>query len=92
MLERMFIEHGVDMVISGHDHDYERLERGGIVYVVSGGGGADLRKQKTHSEFSRFFAEVNNYCALSVKGDVLTLDAFDIDDKLLDTVSVKAKK
>jgi predicted phosphodiesterase len=92
MLERMFIEHGVDMVISGHDHDYERLERGGIVYVVSGGGGAPLRKEKTHSEFSRFFAAVNNYCALSVKGDVLTLDAFDIDDKQIDTVSVKAKK
>lgn len=38
-----FHEHGIDLVLSGHDHDYERLERGGAVYVVNGAGGAALR-------------------------------------------------
>ncbi len=33
---------GVDLVLSGHDHDYERLSRGGLTYVVNGSGGADL--------------------------------------------------
>ena len=28
------------MVIAGHIHSYERFERGGVVYLVSGGGGA----------------------------------------------------
>jgi hypothetical protein len=35
-------EGGVDLVISGHDHVYERGASGAIKYVVSGGGGAPL--------------------------------------------------
>jgi hypothetical protein len=33
---------GVDLVVSGHDHVYERGASGAIKYVVSGGGGAPL--------------------------------------------------
>lgn len=32
----------VDAVLAGHDHTYQRLERGGVAYFVSGGGGAPL--------------------------------------------------
>lgn len=32
----------VDLLMSGHDHLYQRGEAGGIRYVVSGGGGASL--------------------------------------------------
>ena len=34
--------HKVDLLVSGHDHLYQRGEVGGIRYVVSGGGGASL--------------------------------------------------
>jgi hypothetical protein len=34
---------GADLVLSGHDHIYERLERDGITYVVSGLGGKSIR-------------------------------------------------
>jgi tartrate-resistant acid phosphatase type 5 len=34
-----FAEWGVDVVLAGHDHDYERIERDGIVYFVNGLGG-----------------------------------------------------
>lgn len=34
-----FAEWGADVVISGHDHHYERVERDGIVYFVNGLGG-----------------------------------------------------
>jgi tartrate-resistant acid phosphatase type 5 len=30
---------GADLVLAGHDHHYERIEEGGIVYVVNGLGG-----------------------------------------------------
>jgi tartrate-resistant acid phosphatase type 5 len=33
-------EWGVDLVLSGHDHIYERVVVGGLTYVVSGLGGA----------------------------------------------------
>lgn len=36
-----FKEWGVDAVLAGHDHDYERIMRGGLPYIVNGlGGGA----------------------------------------------------
>ncbi|MCM2374491.1 carbohydrate-binding domain-containing protein [Aporhodopirellula aestuarii] len=34
---------GADLVLTGHDHIYERLERGGITYIVSGLGGKSIR-------------------------------------------------
>jgi 3',5'-cyclic AMP phosphodiesterase CpdA len=34
--------HHVDMVLSGHDHIYERGSSDGLKYLVSGGGGAPL--------------------------------------------------
>lgn len=37
---------GVDLVLSGHDHDYERVVRDGLNYVVDGAGGAKLYKCK----------------------------------------------
>ena len=36
-----FREWGADLILSGHDHDYERLEVDGETYVVCGLGGAD---------------------------------------------------
>lgn len=38
-----FAEWGADLVIAGHDHDYERLLVDGLPYIVVGTGGAPLR-------------------------------------------------
>jgi tartrate-resistant acid phosphatase type 5 len=55
-----FAAWGVDVVLAGHDHHYERLERDGIVYVVNGLGGNphryDLRAPLPDSKV-RFNAE-----------------------------------
>jgi len=40
----IFVEHGVDIVFNGHAHNYERIERDGITYLVVGGGGATPRE------------------------------------------------
>jgi len=39
-----FREWGADLVLSGHDHDYERVVVDGLPYVVTGTGGGDLRE------------------------------------------------
>ena len=36
----LFLQHDVDLVLTGHDHHYYRTVRDGIYYVVTGGGGA----------------------------------------------------
>jgi 3',5'-cyclic AMP phosphodiesterase CpdA len=39
----LFERHGVDLVLAGHDHNYQRFRpRRGVTYVVHGGGGARL--------------------------------------------------
>jgi hypothetical protein len=37
-----FATWGADLVLSGHDHVYERIVAGGTTYVVDGSGGKDL--------------------------------------------------
>jgi predicted MPP superfamily phosphohydrolase len=37
-----FEKAGVDLVLNGHDHDYQRFEVSGITYVVTGAGGRGL--------------------------------------------------
>jgi predicted phosphodiesterase len=39
----LFASHGVKLAVSGHEHNYERTQPSdGVVYVVTGGGGAPL--------------------------------------------------
>jgi predicted phosphodiesterase len=40
----IFVEAGVDLVFNGHAHNYERIERDGVTYLVLGGGGAVPRE------------------------------------------------
>jgi 3',5'-cyclic AMP phosphodiesterase CpdA len=43
LLAPVFERYGVDLVLSGHDHNYQRFgPRNGVTYVVHGGGGARL--------------------------------------------------
>src|SRR5262249_26307766 len=41
-LEPIFAAGRVQLVINGHDHDYQRHVARGITYIVTGGGGAPL--------------------------------------------------
>jgi tartrate-resistant acid phosphatase type 5 len=38
-----YAEWGADLVLAGHEHDYERLVVDGLPYVIAGTGGASLR-------------------------------------------------
>ncbi|KAI8066587.1 Metallo-dependent phosphatase-like protein [Gongronella butleri] len=44
----LFEEHGVDLVISGHQHNYERGERNGIMYTIIGGAGGDIDLERVN--------------------------------------------
>ncbi len=60
----IFVETGVDIVFNGHAHNYERIERDGITYLVIGGGGAVPRELlEEHVEGSVVAVEGYNFYA-----------------------------
>ena len=44
LIEPLFIQNGVDVVFSGHEHFYERLKPQKGIYYITQGGGAKLRE------------------------------------------------
>jgi hypothetical protein len=58
----LFESNGVQLVLSGHDHDYQRFApRNGVTYVVHGGGAAPLyrlhRCPSSYPSWARRFSE-----------------------------------
>lgn len=73
----IFEAHGVQLVLAGHDHDYERSKpMNGVTYVVTGGGGRGTRPV-TMSTFTAFSQEVLHFVHVKVAGDTLRLYAID---------------
>ncbi len=70
-------KHGVQLVLSGHDHDYERMvPQAGVAYVVTGGGGRGTRPVG-NSDFTAFSEEVIHFVQVEVGADELVLHAID---------------
>jgi hypothetical protein len=92
LLER----YGVDLAITGHEHDYERTvpiressvstDRP-VPYVVTGGGGAPLYPAAA-SSWTAFSASRHEYLKVTVSGCVLTMNAVGLDGGVFDTTSV----
>jgi len=85
----------VDLVFNGHDHDYERIEqRNGPVYIVTGGGGADLRNQGNPKSWSVVYHKLNNFVSVDVTENTLTVIAHGVryqghaDGDLIDSVVI----
>lgn len=85
----LFEQYGVDIVFNGHDHNYERLEVNGVIYIVTGGGGAPLRSQSRTSPNSILFAKVHHFCVIYFTGNGnLTVDVWDWTAKLIDQFEI----
>jgi len=90
--QRVFEEHGVDMVINGHDHyymrsyaigDYTAESKQGLYHLISGGGGAGTYPivPKIHAAFRR---EIHHVTAIDIQDDRLVGRAVDIDGNVFD--------
>ena len=82
-------QHGVDVVVCGHSHLYERFKpigpKGGkpIIHVVTGGGGATLRRTLP-SPILAVAASKPHYCLFTVEGKRLTMQAKTPGGKVID--------
>jgi 3',5'-cyclic AMP phosphodiesterase CpdA len=84
--------HHVDLLLAGHDHIYQRGERDGLRYIVSGGGGANLYKASCGiagkpscpEDGMQKFASEHHFIVLTVKDDTLEMCPRKPDGKLLE--------
>jgi len=80
--------HGVQLVLAGHDHDYERMiPQNGVAYVVTGGGGRGTRNVGS-SSFTAFATAVVHFVIVEVGMEELTLHAIDATGVEFDSMVV----
>lgn len=86
----LFEDYGVELVLCGHDHDYERTEPiNGVTYVVTGGGGRGTRPVG-ESDFTAYSAEVEHFVYMTFANDELYLVAIDALGNPFDDVTIVA--
>jgi hypothetical protein len=83
----MWKAHRIDLVLSGHDHIYERGESDGMKYIVSGGGGAPLYRVKGPNTNVRMVESTYHFLDAKIDGTKMTIAAKRIDGSLMDRCS-----
>lgn len=90
--------HHVDMVLAGHDHNYERTlpmkgdlvaasPAEGTVFLVAGGGGAALYTNGTDF-WTAYSEKTQNFTVLRLRAGTLQLDAYRDDGTMIDTFAI----
>lgn len=89
ILEPVLYKHHVQLVLAGHDHDYERMKpsKSGTQFIVTGGGGRGTRTVGT-SIFTAFSSEVIHYVYIEANVDSMTLHAIDAEGTEFDSVVI----
>lgn len=85
----LFDRYKVDLVFSGHDHNYERFSDNSIDYITTGGGGAPLYGLMASSSALVKFSSSYHYCQLMIKPDSLEVVAVNDKDGEIDRVIIK---
>jgi hypothetical protein len=89
---------GVDVVFNGHDHDYERTcpildgmcttpQDGGVVYYVTGGGGAPLYPAGS-DWFTAYSDSLYHFLRVEVDDCWLRVDAIDANGSIFDSYEI----
>ena len=76
-IESLLVEHGVDVVLSGHDHIYQRsTPQGGIVHFVSGAAGSLREGDATAGpDVARAFDRDYHFLLMEIAGRALHFQA-----------------
>jgi len=87
LLEPIFLRYGVNVVFSGHDHVYERVEpQKGIYYFVSGAGG-QLRKgnMRSSGQTAASFDQDQSFMVVEVAGMDMYFQAISRTGQVVDS-------
>jgi 3',5'-cyclic AMP phosphodiesterase CpdA len=87
VLEPIFVKHGVNVVFSGHDHVYERIQpQKGIYYFVSGSAG-QLRRgnMRSSNQTAAAFDQDQSFMVVEVSGSEMFFEAISRTGKTVDS-------
>ena len=90
-LEPVLVKHGVDLVLQGHEHFYERIEpQNGIHYFISGAAG-QLRRSNIGSSgiTAHGFDQDLHFMLVEISGDELYFQTVSRGGKTVDSGSFK---
>ena len=90
-LTPLFEQYGVDVVFTGHHHNYERNEVNGITYIVTGGGGGPLSVMEEREPTQAAFAVAYHCVLLEIDGQHLRATVISHKGKVLDTFERSAE-
>jgi len=86
----LFERYGVDLVLSGHNHNYQRSIVNGITYIVTGGAGAELDFIAGPDPDTEAFYNGHHLVHFSVDGSTLTAQAIALDGTIVDEFTLEA--
>jgi hypothetical protein len=84
----ILVRHRVTLIVSGHDHIYQRGEQDGLAYLVTGGGGAPLyrarcgvpgRPRCTEPDGLEHYARAHHYAVFTIYPTHAELCSKDVD-------------
>jgi len=92
-VQRTFVpilqRHHVPLVLSGHEHDYERTRPiGGVTYIVTGGGGRQARSVG-RSDFTAISVSTLHFVYVEADHNELLLRAIDASGREFDSVRIQ---
>lgn len=89
----LFSRYRVRAVFGGHEHAYQHLERDGVRYFISGGGGAPLYPRSQPCTAAdrralRLFRAEHHYLRVRVRGDEAVLTAISKTGQVMEQVQL----
>ncbi len=76
-LHRLFVKYRVAAVFAGHEHLYLRKKVDGVLYIITGGGGAPLYADALNGGF-------HHYVRMTVDGNKVSGEVVDVQGKVRD--------
>jgi len=95
VLEPLFVQYNVSLVLNGHDHTYERIKpQNGILYFVEGSSGqlrsGDLRKGSPLTAFGNDTEQT--FMLMEIGGDTLTFNTINRRGTVIDSGTFERRK
>ena len=93
-LEPIYVNNGIDVVFSGHEHFYERLvPQKGIVYFVAGASGSVRNGETNQSHLvARGYDQDLSFMLVEISGDTLYFQTLNRIGETVDSGHITKKR